>query len=249
MCLNSKHLRVIVQRPTILPRRALLWFGAVCLFVAAGVPPAVGEVAAVSSEPEVRSATRLGERPTVIHGWVEWVELCEPGVRVKAKLDTGARTSSVHAEDVSLFERDGVRWVRFHMVDAEEQRHMREAPLERVARIKRPGGESESRYVVKLALVVGERRLMREFTLNSRPNMIYPVLIGRNALRDLGPVDSGRTFVVSSLGAAAVAPEDDPGEEDEVEDDKDEAAGLDEAAEPEEPVQDEQQPEDDEAGE
>lgn len=215
---KGKHLRVIARYPRSFSWRALLSCGAICLFVVVDVSPALGEVAAVSSEPEVRSATRLGDRPTVIHGWVEWVELCEPGVRVKAKLDTGARTSSVHAEDVSLFERDGVRWVRFHMVDADEQRHMREAPLERVARIKRPGGETESRYVVKLALVVGERRMMREFTLNSRPNMIYPVLIGRNALRDLGPVDSRRTFVVSS--SASAASEADLAEEDEVEDDE-----------------------------
>lgn len=242
---KGKHLRVIVRYPRSFPWRALLSCGAICFFVAAGGSPAVGEVAAVSSEPEVRSATRLGDRPTVIHGWVEWVELCEPGVRVKAKLDTGARTSSVHAEDVSLFERDGVRWVRFHMVDAEEQRHMREAPLERVARIKRPGGESESRYVVKLALVVGERRMMREFTLNSRPNMIYPVLIGRNALRDLGPVDSGRTFLVSSSAAATA----DATEGDRVEENEEDEGDMVEAADEEGPARNGEEPADDEAGE
>jgi len=146
---------------------------------------------------EVRPAKRLGEEKPVVHGWVEWAEICDPPIKLKAKLDTGAKTSSVHAEDARLFERDGAKWVRFNLVDTENKKHPREAPLERIARIKRPNGESEPRYVVLLDLKIGERELRREFTLNERPNMIYAVLLGRSTLKGLGPVDSNRAFIVT----------------------------------------------------
>lgn len=146
---------------------------------------------------EVRPAKVLGEEKPKAHGWVEWVEICDPPIKLKGKLDTGAKTSSVHAEDARLFERDGAKWVRFNLVDGENKKHPREAPLERIARIKRPNGESEPRYVVLLDLAIGERALRREFTLNERPNMIYPVLLGRSTLKGLGPVDASRAFIIT----------------------------------------------------
>src|SRR5690606_25268933 len=112
--------------------------------------------------------------------------------------DTGALTSSIHAEDKELFERDGKKWVRFIVTDPRKKdapRTRLEAPLVRVARIKEPGGESTAREVVRLSFEIGDRKLRGEFTLNSRNNMLSPVLIGRSTIKELGWVDAGRTYL------------------------------------------------------
>lgn len=131
-----------------------------------------------------------------IYGWREMILLENIKEPLRAKLDTGALTSSVHAEEKELFERDGKKWVRFIMTDPTVDKPVRrkiEAPLVRIARIKEPGGESVSREVVKLSFQIGERKMRGDFSLNNRSNMLAPVLLGRRIIRDLGWVDSSRT--------------------------------------------------------
>ena len=67
-----------------------------------------------------------------------------------------------------------------------------EAPLIRIARIKNPGAESESREVVRLAFKIGDRKLRGDFTLNNRSNMLSAILIGRTTIKELGWIDSSR---------------------------------------------------------
>ena len=115
---------------------------------------------------------------------------------LNAKLDTGAYTSSIHAEKKELFERDGKKWVRFFVAEPRKKNSPRvclEAPLVRIARIKVPGGESVKREVVKLTFRIGDRKLRGDFTLNDRSNMLSPVLIGRVTIRELGWIDPSRT--------------------------------------------------------
>jgi hypothetical protein len=131
-----------------------------------------------------------------IYGWREMVLLEEIKEPLRAKLDTGALTSSVHAEEKELFERDGKKWVRFIMTDPTVEKPVRrkiEAPLVRIAQIKEPGGESVAREVVKLSFQIGERKMRGDFSLNNRSNMLAPVLLGRSIIKDLGWVDSSRT--------------------------------------------------------
>lgn len=131
-----------------------------------------------------------------VYGWREKVQLLDIEQTLVAKLDTGAATSSLHAEEAKLFERDGKKWVRFFVSDPNLEkpvRHKMEAPLVRIATIKEPGGESEQREVVRLSFQIGERKLRGEFTLNNRSNMNAPVLLGRRVLQDLGWVDASRT--------------------------------------------------------
>lgn len=155
------------------------------------------EEAVAGAPPAALPAKPVNGGRQVVHGWVEYVFVGEEKIKVKAKLDTGAKTSSIHAEEVTMFERDGAKWMRFIFRDPPDaaKRTEFERPLVRVARVKITGGGSEPRYVVALPLEVGEKRLMVEFTLNDRENMIYPVLLGRSALRHLGPVDAGRTHL------------------------------------------------------
>lgn len=130
-----------------------------------------------------------------VYGWRESILINGVKEKLKAKLDTGAYTSSIHAEDKELFERDGKKWVRFIVTDPTLKKPVRtriEAPLVRIAKIKEPGAESEAREVVRLSFQIGERKMRGEFTLNNRSNMLAPVLIGRTLIKELGMVDAGR---------------------------------------------------------
>ncbi|MFU8894083.1 MAG: ATP-dependent zinc protease [Luteolibacter sp.] len=136
--------------------------------------------------------------PVQVFGWREKIKIQEIDQDFHAKLDTGALTSSIHAEDITLFERDGNKWVRFIATNPREENAKRipvEAPLVRYARIKEVGGESARREVVRLRIRIGGRSLRGEFTLANRSNMLVPVLIGRTMLKDLGWVDPGRTYL------------------------------------------------------
>lgn len=135
-----------------------------------------------------------------VYGWMEKVLIDGLGNTLNAKLDTGAFTSSIHAEDKELFERDGKKWVRFITTDPrvkDSPRVKLEAPLVRIARIKDPGGKSETREVVKLSFKIGDKKMRGDFTLNNRSNMNAPVLIGRTMIKELGWVDSTRTNIAN----------------------------------------------------
>lgn len=157
------------------------------------------EAAAEIADAEKAAVAKpVGADPVQIYGWREDVLINGVQEKLKAKLDTGALTSSVHAEEKELFERDGKKWVRFIVSDPSLKKPVRtriEAPLVRVARIKEPGGESSSREVVRLSFQIGDRKMRGEFTLNNRSNMLAPVLIGRNMIKDLGWVDPTRVHL------------------------------------------------------
>ena len=143
-------------------------------------------------------ALPVSSDPKQIYGWKEDVLIKGLKHPLLAKLDTGARTSSMHAESQTIFERNGDKWVRFK-TSAETTTGMKsfqlEAPLTKTTLIKVPNGESVRRNVVRLTFTVGERQLRSEFTLNNRSNMICPVLIGRTAIKPLGWIDADRTHL------------------------------------------------------
>ena len=167
----------------------------------ATVPPVDPDdlVAVENAEAEAAAVARpVSSDPVQVFGWREHIRITVVEEKLKAKLDTGALTSSIHAEEQELFERDGKKWVRFIVTDPSMKKPVRtriEAPLVRMAKIKEPGGASEAREVVRLSFLIGERKIRGEFTLNNRSNMLAPVLIGRNMIKDLGLVDPGRTHL------------------------------------------------------
>lgn len=169
---------------------------------APAAPPAPDpddEAAVENAEAETAAVARpVSADPIQVYGWREFILIKGVEEKLKAKLDTGALTSSIHAEEKELFERDGKKWVRFIVTDPGLKKPVRtriEAPLVRIAKIKEPGGESVTREVVRLSFQIGERKMRGEFTLNNRANMLSPVLIGRNMIKDLGWVDPGRTHL------------------------------------------------------
>lgn len=134
-------------------------------------------------------------------GWLEKAIVMPVGATVKMKLDSGALTSSMDAKKIEPFKRNGKKWVRFrlHLEDKETgddvYRDM-EMPVKRYTRIRGAGGE-ERRPVVVLPVCIGDRVYREEFTLRDRDNMLYPVLIGRRTLKDLGLLDVNSTYLTT----------------------------------------------------
>ena len=139
-------------------------------------------------------------------GWREWVQLPEIGIPwIKAKLDTGARTSSLHAFKIKRFQKDGVDWVRFRVrpwQESTEDEVVVELPVHDVRSIRSSSGHVQERYVVKMRLELLGRKVTAEVTLSNRDAMGFRMLIGRQALRRRFVVDAGSSF----LGGRAPRP-------------------------------------------
>lgn len=142
--------------------------------------------------------------PLIIMGWIEIMGISPEGPYVKAKLDTGALTSSLHARDIEYFKRDGQRMVRF-IVDVtcvksgEKNEIPFEKPLKRNVRIRQHQSESMRRPVVTMDFCIGGRMHSTQFSLTDRSNFNYPVLLGRRFLKDRILVDSGHTYLMSEV--------------------------------------------------
>ncbi len=137
--------------------------------------------------------------PTIVAGWREWVTLPDAGVEwIKAKLDTGARSSSVHAFDVTELSRDGQTWVRFSLRPwqrSEDGIVEHECPVHDRRLVRSSSGHSEERYVVLMDVRLLGRTVTAEVTLSSRDEMGFRMLIGREALRQGFLVDSHRSYL------------------------------------------------------
>jgi hypothetical protein len=132
-------------------------------------------------------------------GWLEEVSVGGGKLRLKAKLDTGAKTSSVTATEITELRRDGRDWVRFRIHDADEadRGHLvLERPVTRWVKIKRHSGEAARRPVVELDLCLGTTSRSVEVSLTDRSGFNYPVLLGRNFLAGTALVDAARTYTV-----------------------------------------------------
>jgi hypothetical protein len=138
----------------------------------------------------------------VIAGWVEKISLVEQPLTLKAKLDTGAKTSSIYAINIVQFKREGERWVKFDLVleDINDKQHTihLEKPKSRRVRIKNNDGDHDPRAVVELEICFDGRRHVTEFTLADRSEYIYGVLLGREFLQGLAVVDPERTFLTQA---------------------------------------------------
>ena len=128
-------------------------------------------------------------------GWRELVEL--PGLGLKgipAKIDTGARTSSLHGRVLETFERDGQQFARF-AVDFAGQDHICEAIHVDWRGITSSNGETQRRMIIKTPLRIGGIEFRAEISLADRSDMKFPMLIGRSSLRRRFVVDSGHSWL------------------------------------------------------
>ncbi len=148
------------------------------------------------------SAAKSGapkKKPKKVIGWREWVRLPDLHTgRIKAKIDTGARTSCLHAYRITPFTKDGASYVRFLLHPLQRQQKL-EIPCVAVVVDYRcvtdSGGRREYRYVIRTKLKLGNRAWPVELTLTNRDQMGFRMLIGRQALRRRYLVDTGRSFL------------------------------------------------------
>lgn len=142
--------------------------------------------------PRLKSKSHTASPPPLI-GWRERVRLPELGVGlIVAKIDTGARSAALHAEDIEIH---GHR-VRFR-VPINGRDHHCDLPLRGHRRVKSTSGHSEARAVVETDIMVGSHRFTAEVTLTDRADMGVPMLLGRASIRGRFMVHPGRSFILS----------------------------------------------------
>lgn len=138
-------------------------------------------------------------RQKQVIGWREWIALPGLGIdRVKAKVDTGARTSTLHAFEVVSFEDEAGAAVEFgvHPDQRSESQVVRcRAPVLDQRIVRDSGGHEEERYVIETDVQLGQDRWRIEMTLTSRDNMGFRMLLGRTAMRGRYTVDPSRSYV------------------------------------------------------
>ncbi len=132
----------------------------------------------------------------MIVGWREWVRLPETGRGfIRAKMDTGARTSALHAYDLRTEHADGADWALFHLLgrkNEEEQRFR----IREYRSIRSSNGMTEDRPVIVLDMTMGGHTWPVEVTLTDREQMAYRMLVGREALSGRILVDPSRSHVL-----------------------------------------------------
>ena len=135
---------------------------------------------------------------SLVIGWREWVELPDLKIRrLKAKIDTGARSSSLHAFDISTFDRDGKTFARFkvHPIQRNSRKTVTcEAEVLEVRQVKSSSGHAQKRIVIVTTLEVLGETWPIELTLANRDEMGFRMLLGREAVRGRFLVDAGISF-------------------------------------------------------
>jgi hypothetical protein len=135
-------------------------------------------------------------RELIILGWVETVLLTEPGFTLRAKLDSGAATSSLDARIIKRFRQGGKRWVRFAVTDPRtRQEHVLVRERVRTIGVVQHEGDNQVRPTVMMQVCVANRLVDIEVSLVDRSGFSYPLLLGRSALDSFALIDPANTFL------------------------------------------------------
>jgi hypothetical protein len=136
-------------------------------------------------------------------GWREWVSLPELGIEaIKAKVDTGARTTSLHAHYLETYHKNGEQWVKFK-VHPFQQRHDIDCECHALVtdyrKVTDSGGHAEHRYVINTLITLGSESFLTEVTLSNRESMQFRMLIGRNTLKKRYAVNVNKSFMLEHM--------------------------------------------------
>lgn len=141
------------------------------------------------------------DRNLPIAGWNETASLPEFGVEaIRVKLDTGAKTSTLHAFNIETFKKSGKTWLKFeiHPLQFNDNHIIScEAPLVDLRNIKSSNGQKEKRYIISSLIKIGDYAWPIEITLTNRDEMNYRMLLGRTAMQNKLIVDPHRTHLLS----------------------------------------------------
>ncbi|EGQ8179648.1 ATP-dependent zinc protease family protein [Vibrio parahaemolyticus] len=149
-------------------------------------------------EPEPKKTVKVQKTPDgmLILGSEEWVYVPAIDQTFKARVDTGATTSSISATEIVPFERDGKDWVQFKIdINGKTSKEFK-VPVERWAKVKQSSSdEVDKRAVVVAYIQVGDYKEKTEFTLADRDHMKFPILLGRSFFRDIAVVDVSKKYI------------------------------------------------------
>lgn len=144
--------------------------------------------------------SKRSSRPRTEIGWAELVDISALGLTaVRAKIDTGARTSALHATNIETFERGGEPWVRFVSEAGPDTEHIVcEAPLVEQRCVTSSNGVDEMRYIIDARISLAGISLSAQLSLTDRTPMAFPMLVGRTALKRHFLVNVARKYVHGS---------------------------------------------------
>ncbi|KPV39222.1 hypothetical protein AN478_13210 [Thiohalorhabdus denitrificans] len=154
------------------------------------------------NSPEVVELDKAAGPHLITLGRTEWVGFPTLDFALQARIDSGAETASLSATQMQEFEREGEEWIRFRLALSDEEHEFPErargreleAPIVRRVRIIQASGTT-TRPVIRLPVRVGPITQRAEFTLEDRTRLSYPVLLGRDFIRDLAVIDVSREMI------------------------------------------------------
>jgi hypothetical protein len=145
----------------------------------------------------VFASSVMAKEPRQVFGWLETVKVTTDELKTVAKLDSGAKTSSIHANKIKPIRIDRDDYVEFEIVSSKKKKTKRTLKVYRVVKVKSSNGALEERYSVMIPMQIAEKSLQVEFTLSDRAEMNYPILLGRKTIEKIGIIDCSRTFLSS----------------------------------------------------
>ncbi|MDD5319762.1 MAG: ATP-dependent zinc protease [Methylococcales bacterium] len=132
-------------------------------------------------------------------GWREWVGLPEFNItQIKAKVDTGARSSALHAFIIDPYRKGGQRWIMFAIHPLQRRTDVSiecHAPIKDRRLVSDSGGHKQRRYVIETRLILGQSLITAEMTLTNRDTMLFRMLIGRTTMNNRFIIDPSASYL------------------------------------------------------